>query len=97
MVRDCYKEILRLRDMLDEENIPYTIIEHYNGYALAYPNRETLVCSVIEHDHSYGRNKDLLEIMGLLTNEEKRYDDILGYLSAKDVFNRIRSYQESLK
>ena len=96
MAKECYKEILRLRDMLDEENIPYTIVEHCNGYALAYPERETCVCSVIEHDYSYGRNEDLLEIMGLLTDEEGKYDDVVGSLSACDVFERIKKHKLSL-
>lgn len=33
--------------------------------------------------------QDLLEIMGLLTEEEEKIDRVLGWLTAKDVFDRI--------
>ena len=96
MVRDCYKEIFKLRDMLDEAGIPYLCENGFmNGVALVYPNRENTVCSVIEHDGSYGRHEDKIEIMGLLTDEESEYDSVLGHLSADEVFKRIKNHWES--
>lgn len=96
MVRDCYKEIFKLRDMLDEAGIPYLCENGFmNGVALVYPNRENMVCSVIEHDGSYGRQVDKIEIMGLLTDEEGKYDNVVGYLTAEDVFGRIKTHYES--
>ena len=95
MVRECYKEIYKLRNLLDVAGIPYVFENGFlNGAALAYPNRNEgeFVCSVIEHDGSYGRNDDKLELMGLLTNEESEYDDVVGWLTAKDVFNRISKH-----
>lgn len=96
MVRDCYKEIFRLREMMDSAGIPY-IFENgfFNGGALAYPNREELVCSAIEHDGSYGRQDDKIEIMGLLTDEESEYDSVVGWLTADEVFSRIKAHYES--
>lgn len=51
-----------------------------------YPNRKKAVCDVICHKYSYGGDRGLLEIMGLVDNE---YDDVEGYLTAEDVFKRI--------
>ena len=96
MVRECYKEIFKLRDMLDNAGIPYMFDNGFmNGGALAYPNRENMVCSAIEHDGSYGRHEDKIEIMGLLTDEESEYDSVLGHLSADEVFKRIKNHWES--
>ena len=97
MVRDCYKEIFKLRDMLDNAGIPYICENGFlNGLAIAYPSRENMVCSTIEHDGSYGRQADKIEIMGLLTDEEGKYDDVVvGWLTAEDVFERIKKHYES--
>lgn len=94
MVRERYKEIYKLRNMLDNAQIPY-IFENslFNGCAIAYPNRHNLVCSVIEHDLSYGSEIDKIEIMGLLTDEEKKYGFVVGYLSADEVFSRITTHE----
>jgi hypothetical protein len=46
----------------------------------------------IEHYGSYGNSCDELEIMGLLTPEEVEYDSVVGYLTAEDVFERIRKH-----
>jgi len=96
MVRDCYKEIFRLKEMMDKADIPYTFEEgFFNGGALGYPNRENCVCSAIEHDGSYGRQDDKIEIMGLLTDEESEYDSVVGWLTADEVFLRIKAHYES--
>lgn len=49
------------------------------------PNGEFLI-SAIEGFGSYGVYDDLIEIMGLTEND----DDVEGYLTAEDVFERIR-------
>lgn len=96
-----YKEILVLKNMLDDEGIPYVINPEFGGYHLEYPCSQTRednerICSVIEHNGSYGREVDKLEIMGLLTDEEYKCDTVAGYLTAEDVFNRIKQHYESL-
>lgn len=53
------------------------------------------VCSVIEHKGSYGHEDDLLEIMGLLTDGESKHDDVVGFLSANNVFERIKKDYEA--
>jgi len=87
-----YNEILKLKNMLEKAEIPFEFSELFRGYHIVYPNSQFKECSVIEHDYSYGREKDLLEIKGLMTKKEKKKekDDVLGYLSAEEVFNRIK-------
>ena len=56
-----------------------------------YPNKENRVCDVILHIGSYGREQGLLEIMGLV-DEEKVGDEVEGYLTADECFNRIKKH-----
>ena len=81
--------------MLENENIPFEFREIFGGYQICYPKiGNERICSVIEHEGSYGNEEDLLEIMGLLTANEKECDYVVGYLSAEDVFNRIKHHWE---
>lgn len=71
-----------------------------NGYQIGYPilpPNVDHICSVIETDHSYGHDEDLLEIMGLLTDEEYEEDSVLGHLTAEEVFNRIKAHYNAKK
>ena len=91
-LKEKYKQIFILKRALKKANIPFEFFEKEAfGYHLCYPNRENCVCSVIENICSYGNDWDLLEIMGLLTDEEQEFDAVAGYLSACDVFNKIRA------
>ena len=103
-----YKEIFKLKVMLDKANIPYEFLDRsfidYNKHELQYPfyqiivyepNQEDIeepirLISVIQGYGTYGENKDLLEIQGLLTNKERKLDGVAGYLSASNVFKRIK-------
>ena len=99
-----YKEIIKLKEMLENANIPFDFfrwlenddlpkdyLDVMDGYVLKYPNRcSGEVCSVIEHGGSYGHEADKLEIMGLTGT-----DDVEGWLSAEEVFNRIKKHYES--
>lgn len=78
--------------MLDSEGISYAFKPLYDGYQICYPNNAERQCSVIEHYISYGNEDDLLEIMGLLTPEEEKYDRVKGYLTAEEVFKRIKEH-----
>lgn len=96
-----YTEIFKLKEMLEDAHIPFEWIEHggdKQGYQICYPEKDGKgVCFVIEHSYSYGSERDLLEIQGLLTpEEEKDYggDTVLGYLTADDVFSRISKHWE---
>jgi len=95
-----YNEIFKLKKMLEKAEIPFVFKEHKDirdGYQILYPaGGEKRQCSVIEHSCSYGNKQDLLEIMGLLTDEESQYDCVKGFLSAENVFERIKKdYEKS--
>lgn len=49
-------------------------------------------CSVIQGHGTYGMEKNLLEIMGLLTPEELENDTVRGHLTAEEVFERISKH-----
>lgn len=100
-----YKEIFKLKALLDEADIPYELSianpesEYVGGFHLCYPKFDHIsngfkerVCSVIEHGGSYGNEEDLLEIMGLLTAEEEKEGSVRGYLTAENVYKRIRKH-----
>ena len=108
-----FKEILRLGEMLTEADIPHELRRHMmGGYQLTYYGHAGkpvapaghiygagmgAVCSAIETPMSYGNEKDLIEIQGLLTDKEYKETgrSVLGYLTAEDVFNRIKNHWES--
>lgn len=87
-------EIRKLHQMLTETGIPHEIEVLHGGYHISYPGQEDLGCSVIQHRYSYGRDQGLLEIDGLLTSEEQRVDNVAGWLTAEDVFGRIKAHWE---
>lgn len=81
------------------------------GYQICvyYPDGERMI-SAIEGYGTYGyggwdhgvfgtdeKDGDLIEIMGLLTPEESEYDSVVGYLTAEDVFRRIKEAVACLK
>jgi hypothetical protein len=86
-----YNEIIRLHEMLNRADIPHDFEEFFDGYHICYNQHGETVCSVIEHNYSYGSSSDRLEIMGLLTPAEAINDSVAGWLTADDVFNRIFS------
>lgn len=94
-LKEKYKEIFRLKELLENSEIPFTFESFENvGFHLCYPNNEEhkRVVSVIEHKYSYGSEADLLEIKGLLTKEEQDEDDVVGNMTAEEVFNRIQDH-----
>lgn len=94
------EELDKLESMLKEADIPYK----RRGTQIAYygkelpddnPNRGLgvgSICSVIAH--GYGSEEGLLEIQGLMTPEEieKEKGYVLGYLTAENVFERIKNH-----
>ena len=85
-------EMHRLANMLGGANIPYEIRGLWGGLQIHYPNSKDWVCSVVQHDFSYGGTSGHLEIMGLLTAEEEENDSVKGWLTAEDVFERISKH-----
>ena len=95
-----YKEIFRLKKMLEDANIPFDffemdpdarkIIPEFEHWHINYPNRGDFIVSAIEGFGTYGEQDDKLEIMGGLTEEEKEEGyDVIGWLTAEEVFERI--------
>ena len=94
----AYKEISKLAEMLSDTDIPHTIVRLFDGWQIGYPilpRDGDCVCSVIQHHISYGSEYDLLEIEGLLTPEEGHFDEVVGNLTAEDVFERIKTHWEA--
>ena len=90
--------IKKLSDMLTAANIPYELTTDPMGNSdnqLWYPNYENNVMDAICNKYSYGGNEGLIEIMGLLTEEEAEYDDVIGYLTPENVFERIARHYHS--
>lgn len=99
-----YTEIFKVKEMLEEANIPFAFTDDLfnvkekidagarNFYPLypAYRIQLGDIADVIQHCYSYGNQQDLLEIMGGLTEKEMDYDDVLGYLTAEEVFKRFK-------
>jgi len=95
-----YKEIFKLKVMLDKANIPYEFYdrsiflpeyEHVDYQIVVYKkNSDERLISVVQGFATYGNEKDLLEIMGCLTKKEYEVDTVLGWLTAKEVFKRIK-------
>lgn len=92
-----YKEIHLLDKLLSEAEIPHTMKRFFDGWQVCYPcDGSGRIMDAIEHYGSYGKDEDLLEIMGLLTPEEEQVDNVLGHLSAQEVFNRIEGHYRGI-
>jgi len=93
-----YTEIFKLKKMLEENNIPFdyednSLCKESQHHQICVPcyNIKLRVISVIQGTGTYGGQDDLLEIMGLMTEEEED-DGVVGWLSAENVFERIKKY-----
>ena len=98
MVNPKYQEILKLHVMLLDKDIPHEINRDIDGWHIHYPcfGRER-VLSAVEFKGTHGAEQDLIEIMGLLTPGEFLMDSVKGYLTAENVFNRIKEHYEEHK
>ena len=82
-----YKKVYeKLPDLF--EDIPW------GWQVIVYKENGDRLVSAIEGYGSYGyglhgEQGDLIEIMGLLTPEEREFDSVAGFLTAEDVFARI--------
>lgn len=72
-----FKEILKLDSMLTEAGIPHVTERAQDGWQVFYPDKYQKICDAIEFTGSFGCDDNLLELMGLLTDEEikKDYDE----------------------
>ena len=100
-------ELKKLDDLLTEAGIPFENfgrqICYYGPEGRPEPEEGIVwqgpgigsICSVIAD--GYGSSEGLLEISGLMTEEEidRVHDTVLGHLTAEDVFARIKEHYES--
>lgn len=104
-----YKEIFKLKKMLEDADIMFDWIPHFGypedlldrypdlteHYQICYPvfDCKHRYISCIEGFGTYGSQDDKLEIMGGLTKEESADRDcVVGWLTAENVFNRIKEH-----
>lgn len=86
-----YNEIFKLKELLEEGNIPFEFKNIYDGYQIIIKNKNNFrIADAVEHNFSYGNEEDLLEIMGALTEEEEELNSVLGWLSSEEVFKRFK-------
>lgn len=100
-----YKEIFKLKKMLEDAKIPFDffemdpqarlIIPEWEHWHINYPSKKNCIISIIEGVGTYGEEDDKLEIMGGLTEEEAKHDAVVGWLTAENVFNRIKKLEEA--
>lgn len=94
MVKKEYmREPLRLASMCLAANIPFEVGEMLDGLIICYPSADDALCvsDAICHNGSYGRHDGLLEMMGLV-NEEEVGDSVEGWLTAEQVFERWHAH-----
>lgn len=91
-------EMQKLETMLVVSGIPFQQSIHplTKTPMVFYPSAKNRVCDVVCHQFSYGYKMGLLEIMGL-TTEEETMDGVLGWLTSRDVFERISRHWEENK
>lgn len=99
-----YKEIFKLKKMLEDAKIPFDFFEmdpqarlimpEWEHWHINYPSKKNCIVSAIEGTGSYGEEDDKLEIMGGLTKEEAKHDAVVGWLTAEEVFERIKNLEK---
>ena len=91
------KEIDRLAFLLERDDIPFereevSTVPGIELTRIQYPCDKDFVCSAIQGTYSYGGKMNLIEIMGLLTPKEEEQDEVVGYLTADEVYERIKKH-----
>lgn len=85
-------ELQKLATLLTNAKIPF----EFNSVIgtndqICYPSCDHKICDAICHKYSYGYDAGLLEIMGLTKID---FDDVEGWLTAEEVFTRIKEDYE---
>jgi len=89
-------EMEKLINLMDDAGIPYDVRTLWGGPQILYPNTDNCICDAVCHSFSYGHQEGLLEIMGLV-DEEEVGDSVEGWLTGKQVFDRIKKNWEEMK
>ena len=90
-------ELEKLEKYLKEHNYNYkwnSVCLGHEGYPyqdqiIVYDDHNTRLWDAVCHFGSYGHEKGLLEIMGIIVNEEENGDSVVGWLTADDVIKRL--------
>jgi len=106
-----FAEIHKLHEILDAAGIPHTFEKWadlhepipedlklvLDGWQLCYPtyDPEERVLSAVMNQMSYGHEGGMIEIQGLLTEDEKEFDCVRGWLSAEEVYARILKHWQA--
>lgn len=94
-LNEGYTEILRLDKLLSEAGIPHTLRRIYDGWQVIYSVDEVRVADAVQHNFSYGASANLLEIMGLIMPDDDTCDTVKGWLTAENVFERMKNHYEA--
>ena len=87
------EEIEKIQEMLKQAGIPFEVRPFNSwGIQVCYPSIKNRFCDIVYHRYSNGYEEGLLAIQGLLTKAESDIDSELGYLTAEDIFKRIRKH-----
>lgn len=78
-----YQEILKLEEMLAENDIPHEISRLFDGWVI-----RSTQGTVIEHLSSYGGGKDLVEICGFGLRQPQ------GWLTAEQAYTYIEGAKQ---
>lgn len=90
-----FTEFAKVMKYLVENNIPCELKSRFGGYLCFVPSTEEKEFDFICHKYSYGHQKGLIEITGsIITDEESKFDSVVGWLTADNVIERIKKYQE---
>ena len=90
-------ELDKLEQYLKDNNIEYERIDENEGlgfHQIVVPSRKNREWDAICHYGSYGYEKGLLEIMGTIVDYDKVGDSVEGWLTADDVVERMKRYDE---
>ena len=84
-------EMTKLASLLDNAKIPYEVVSCWGTPQICYPTSKERICDAVCHKWSYGNEEGLLEIMGLV-DEEEVGDTVQGYMTAEQVFVKIATH-----
>lgn len=87
-----FTEILKLKRMLEDAAIDFEFKYLNGGYQVLLTEGKIPFLSAVTSIASYGRERGLIEIMGLLEDEELEENSVVGWIDAENVFQRIMKH-----
>lgn len=89
-------EMEKLIEMLEKAHIPHEVSKYFGTLQICYPSRKKCICDAFCHFLSDGHEQGLLEIMGLV-DEEEFENKVEGWLTANEVFERISKHYAGIE